>query len=216
MMRQPLFLVYNKNEMSKETYYIGGGTCCGKSSISDMLCEKHSLVRYSLDDDLYPFIQRAADEGSELAAYCIQRMGDRIWLRPPEEMCAEEMELYRLIFPYAQQAIENTAGDRVLAEGAGFLPGLVSGAGVRKDRYICMAPTAQFQWDKYSRRGWVQQVLEGIMDKQQAFANWMQRDVLFARQAMAEAQGLGYATLLVDGLRTLGQNLATVERVFGL
>lgn len=48
-------------------------------------------------------------------------------------------------------------------------------------------------------------VLEGTSNPEQAFENWMQRDILFAQMVRKEAQKLGYPSLMTDGSRSIGK-----------
>ena len=68
-----------------------------------------------------------------------------------------------------------------------------------------MTPTADFQTKHYQQREWVPYVLEGTSNPEQAFENWMQRDILFAQMVRKEAQKLGYPSLMTDGSRSIGK-----------
>ena len=68
----------------------------------------------------------------------------------------------------------------------------------------------------YKEREWVPYVLEGCSDKRQAFDNWMERDILFARQVKAECKENGVVCLVNDGSRTKGDMYYIVEGLFKL
>ena len=68
----------------------------------------------------------------------------------------------------------------------------------------------------YSKRGWVSDYLSDCSDQDAAFKNWMERDALFAKTVLQEASDLGYVSLIVDGVKSIEENFATVEKAFRL
>ena len=68
----------------------------------------------------------------------------------------------------------------------------------------------------YKEREWVPYVLEGCSDKRQDFDNWMERDILFARQVKAECEENGVVCIVNDGSRTKGDMYYIVEGLFKL
>jgi hypothetical protein len=135
----------------------------------------------------------------------------------PLELCDDEFRFYEDMFPYVRRAISGRPENgRGLAEGGGCLPLLLEAGGVSPGRYICAAPTRDFQLREYTKRPWIGQVLEGASDPGAAFANWMERDVRFSERVLREAKAAGYATLLVDGRLSAEQNMEFIEGVFGL
>lgn len=198
-------------------YYLGGGTCCGKSTVTEHLRGRYGLCVYKLDDDLFDFLRRMAEEGHPLAAAELTRSPEEAWMRDPALLCEETILLYRDMAPYWQAALAARPDDRpVLAEGAGFMPELMQAIGVPRDRYLCMAPTRSFQYDRYARRPWIDQILAGVSDREAAFRNWMERDVLFADRMMREAEALGYPTLRIDGSRSIEETAGIIAKSFHL
>ena len=198
-------------------YYIGGGTCCGKSTIAELLSEKYGFPYYKLDDDLWRFTELVAANGNSYAAATLAGSLEDMWMRDPVEMCADELAFYADMFPFAREALAAHTGDRpLITEGAGWLPSLMHTAGIPKNRYFCMAPTRAFQLEKYAQRPWIKNFIEDTSDPEQAFSNWMERDVLFSEQVMTDAVKRGYATLLVDGSSSIEETMRMVEQAFGL
>lgn len=81
---------------------------------------------------------------------------------------------------------------------------------------VWITPTAGFQIEQYTKRDWVQTILKECQDPNQAFQNWMQRDITFAQFIHKEAQDRDLKSIVVDGSRTLEQNLVMVEEHFKL
>ena len=79
-----------------------------------------------------------------------------------------------------------------------------------------MLPTAPFQREHYARRPWIHDVLRECSDPAQAFANWMQRDAIFARWVRREALHHHFKIVVVDGRQSLTANAEAVAACFGL
>ena len=162
-------------------------------------------------------MSRAAAEGKPHSAHAETLNFEQTWMREPQLQCDEEVAIYDEIFPYTLQGIDELIADKpVIAEGAGFMPRLMLRERIVKSRYICVAPTEAFQRREYAKREWIGQFLAGCRKPETAFDNWMSRDALFAQHVLTEAQALGYATLVVDGSRSLDENYAAVKLHFGL
>lgn len=200
-----------------ETYYLGGSPCCGKSTIAKMVADKYNFQYFKVDDFLEGYIAKGAMEKKLLLSKISKMTLDEIWLKNPKEQNAEELEIYREMFEYVindMKLLDN--GTPVVAEGAAFLPELINELGVDKNHYICIVPTNEFQYEKYSKRPWVTHYLKGCSNKKLAFENWMQRDYLFASAVLNDAKKLGYSALIVDGTKSIGINFSIVEKVFQL
>lgn len=200
-----------------EVYYIGGSPCSGKSTIAERIAETYGFAYYKLDDFIAPFMQRAAHEGKPLSPANAGMNFEQMWMRDPHLQMEEEFGIYAEIFPYAVEAIAALGEKRpIVAEGAGFCPALVKQQGIPANRYICIVPTECFQRENYAKREWIVEYLKGCSDPAQAFDNWMRRDVLFAQEALKQARGFGYASILVDGSHSIAENFDAVAGVFSL
>ena len=104
----------------------------------------------------------------------------------------------------------------LLVEGAGLLPHLVKELECQASSYLCLTPTTDFQKKHYIQREWVPYVLEGTTNPEQAFENWMQRDILFAQMVRKEAVRLGYPSLITDGSQSEKQTAEEIARIFKL
>lgn len=200
-----------------DIYYIGGSPCCGKSTVAELLTKKHDLRYYKLDDYLDDYMQKLIEGGNALVARTLGYSMEEMWMRPPQLLCREEMEIYHDTLPLVRAALAQYPADTaVLAEGAGLLPKELYQQGVPSQRYVCITPTREFQSEKYAQRPWIGQYLTGCSDPDRAFANWMERDALFGEALRAAAQQCGYHTILVDGSKSAAEICRRVEEIFGL
>lgn len=198
-------------------YYIGGSPCCGKSTIAEILAAKHGFHHFKLDDHLMEHMQRGVREGYEIFKRVTLMSTEDMWMREPAELCREEISIYEIMFSYAINDLTYLPKDKpIVAEGAGFLPQLMKEIFVNKSHYICIVPTRDFQINTYSKRPWIDQYLANCTDKDAAFNNWMQRDILFAETVLCQAKELDYHTLVVDGATGIDMNFSIVEKAFEL
>ena len=205
--------------IAEKIYWIGGSPCSGKSTVAEMISERLGMVYFKLDDLLDELISGAAQNGG-ISCSAVQSMTpEEIWMRHPEIQCREEFAIYREIFPLALEKLTAAAAaaDRpVITEGAGWLPELMQDIGVERSRFFCLVPSREFQIREYSKRPWIEYVLEGCSDKKAAFSGWMERDTLFALQAAEDARRLGYPVMVNDGTADIEEMYRTVTAHFGL
>lgn len=200
-----------------DVYYIGGSPCSGKSTLAKMLVNKYHFQYYKLDEHLDEYLQRGADGGHELFKKATSMTLDETWFRDPAEQSLEEIKIYEIMFPYAIQAIAEISEEApVIAEGAGFLPHMISGMNIDRFHYVCIVPTNDFQLKHFSQRGWVDGYLSSCSDKERAFKNWMERDFIFAEDVLNRSKNLGYVSIVNDGTQDIDKIFSIVESAFNL
>ena len=79
---------------------------------------------------------------------------------------------------------------------------------------ILAAP--EFQMTQYKKREWVSRILADCSEKEAAFGNWMQRDILFARQVKSDCVRLGIPYLMNDGAQSIDRFYQSVKDALGL
>ena len=197
-------------------YMIGGSPCSGKSTIAFLLARKYDLLHIKLDDLVDEMMDQARVDSKPISLLRQDRSPDQIWLRNPEEMADEEWRFYEEIFPYVASYLLEHQEKPLLVEGAGLLPHLVKSLEGPAVSYLCLTPTADFQTKHYRQREWVPYVLEDTSNPEQAFENWMQRDILFAQMVRKEAKKLGYPSLMTDGSRSEKETAEEIARLLKL
>ena len=189
-------------------YMIGGSPCSGKSTIASLLARQYQLLHIKLDDLVEKMMSQASEDSQPI---CLLRQD-----RNPEEMADEEWRFYEEIFPYVKSYLIKNQNRPLLVEGAGLLPHLVKKLECPASSFLCLTPTADFPKKHYIQREWVPYVLEGTTNPEQAFENWMQRDILFAQMVRKEAVRLGYPSLITDGSQSENQTTEEVARLLKL
>lgn len=201
----------------KNIYYIGGSPCSGKSTIAKMLAEDCGLFYFKTDDFLEKYIALGAKKGYEICQKQSELSPEQIFMRDADLQCREELQFYEEIFDMIREDIEAVSDQRdIIAEGAAFLPALMKRNKIAENRYICITPTASFQIEHYKKREWISYILEGCPDKEKAFDNWMNRDILFAEEARKQCTEAGYQSIVTDGKTAVDDVFLMVCSHFGL
>jgi 2-phosphoglycerate kinase len=205
-------VIRNLADALSHIWWIGGSPCSGKSSVAEALAAEFELSIYRCDDAYeqhrhlvdpvhFPIFHRLA------SASC-----DELWMRPVDTQVREEIDLYREEFRLIVDDLTALpAGRAVIAEGAALLPHLVHGLGIPWNRSIWLVPSPEFQREHYARREWRHQALAGCSNPGQAWANWMDRDIGFARFVTRDAAETGRVCITVDRSRPLDAILAAVR-----
>lgn len=185
-------------------YYIGGSPCSGKSTITEVLSEKWDLEYFKIDDALEKYTTLGASEGKSICMKHKQMSTQEIWMRDPSIQVEEELLFYDEIAEYIMDDIASlSTTKKIIAEGAAFKPDIMKKIGVLEHNYLCIVPTREFQIDMYKQREWMHYVIGECSDPEQAFMNWMERDVQFTLKVKAMCNRFGYTCLVNDGTQSI-------------
>ena len=141
---------------------------------------------------------------------------EEIWMRDPVLQCREEILIYKEIFEFVWNDLEQIKENDIITEGAAYLPELMKRCNVTKNRYLSMTPTADFQIFHYKQREWISYFLEGCKDQEKAFSNWMDRDLLFAQEVRKQCEQEQYVSVINDGSMKTEEYVSLAARHFGL
>lgn len=175
-----------------DIYYIGGSPCSGKSTVAEVISQKYNLYYFKVDDFLDKYTEMGAEKGKPICSKQKSMTPDQIWMRNPMELKNEEVQFYGEIFEFIMDDIKSVEGkNRIITEGAAFLPSLMQICNIDRKHYVNITSTPEFQISHYKERPWVSYVLEGCSDKEKAFINWMNRDILFADEVREQCKQMG-------------------------
>jgi hypothetical protein len=199
-------------------YWIGGSPCAGKSTIVELLSETHPFQGYNCDQAFERHSKQVTPEKQPTFHKVLHMTWDEIWMRPVDVLLADEIAIYGEEFAMIlQDLLALSRLPPILAEGAALLPHLVHDVLANPWQAIWIVPGEAFQRKRYPRRGaWVQGILSQCRDPEQAFQNWMDRDVAFGRRVSVEAAARGLQVLRVDGQHTVAENAEIVRAHFRL
>jgi len=207
-MRSQLYKI-SKNKQQKlrallsSSFIIGGSPCSGKSTIAARLSEELELPYYKVDDHERRHIEKANKQDHPTMVAYGQMSWDKIWSRPVNLQLVEEFAFYRERFDIILDDLNNyTNKETIIMEGAAFLPSLIHSWDVPANKAFFLIPTIEFQVEHYLRRPWIKSILGSCKDPQQAFTKWMERDHLFGKEIIRQAQKYNYSYAIVDGNST--------------
>ena len=200
--------------MGKNVLFIGGSPCSGKSTVAEKMAKEYGAFYFKVDDHLDELIKTAAQQGNPVCRKIRQLSSDEIWMRDPEIQCREEFRIYSEIAPYLFNRIHEIHADRIITEGAAYTPEVMKNH--ETGSYIVILAAPEFQMTQYKKREWVSRILADCSEKEAAFGNWMQRDILFARQVKSDCVSLGIPYLMNDGAQSIDRFYQSVKDALGL
>ncbi len=181
-----------------------------------MLSQKYDLYYFKVDGILDEYTRRGAQNGYPVCKKIVAMDAEQTWMRDPLLQCREELDFYAEVFEYVSADLKRVAAQRsVITEGAAYVPKLMRWAGVLGSRYIAITPAGEFQIFHYSKREFVPYILEGCRSKDQAFRNWMVRDILFAKEVQKQCDQENYASIINDGSMKIEELAGRVAAHFG-
>ena len=196
--------------------WIGGGTGSGKSSIAITLAETYGLERYNYDwHDARDHTDRTRPDRHPIRSAFLAMSLDDQWVnRTPSQMVEAELADFAERFEMVLEDLAALPADRVVADGFGLLPELIASATPDRSQAIFLLPTPEFRDWALAQRGWVAR--EGTSNPVRARANKLVRDAMLTDHVRERALALGFATIDVDGTRSLANVTAEVASHFRL
>jgi 2-phosphoglycerate kinase len=182
------------------------------------LADQYKLRTYHCDEAFAEHRQQVTAGQQPLLHKWTHTAWDELWMQPHETLVAEAIACYQEHFQLVMKdLLALPHSEPILAEGTCLLPSSVDKVLSSKDRAIWIIPTEAFQKAHYRDRGaWVERILSECAQPEQAFRNWMDRDVAFATWVTKTASERGLRIVQVDGMRTIAENARIVAGLFSL
>lgn len=194
--------------------WIGGATDTGKTTIAQMLAERHGLQLYHYDRHDLPQLEILAQSLPRYRAFLDSSLEER-WVHPePEDLFRFVWEGFRHRFPLViQDLLALPTEPMILVEGFGLTPELVAPVISSKCQAVWLVPTEEFKRASMERRG--KPSFRGkVSDPERATRNVLRRDMMLAEQVWEQAQALGLTEYEVDGSRSIEEMVALIEYHF--
>lgn len=199
--------------MPGKTYWIGGGSGSGKSTIARALAAQHNLRLYDTDAVMANHAHRLTPEQAPyLAAFMTSSMDERWVNRAPEEML-ETFHWFRgegsaLIL---EDLAQLTSDGDAIAEGFRLLPHLIPA-----DNAVWLLPTPEFRRAAFTSRGTLWEIPSRTSDPERALSNLLERDRLFTERLERQSEQLELPSIHVDTSISQVDLLVRVARALGL
>jgi hypothetical protein len=201
----------------RHVYWLGGSPCAGKSSVARIIAERHHLRLYSCDDHFEEHKARVDPGRQRVFASLIEITCDELWMRPVGVQVETELGYCRDVFGLIlEDLLALPSSQPLLAEGTDLLPECVAPLLSSPRHAFWLVPTIGFQYNYYSQRDWVHDILKDCSQPAKAFSNWMGRDAGFADKIEKSASNVGLPVMRVDGSLSAIEIAGIVQQSFGL
>ena len=201
----------------RHVYWLGGSPCAGKSSVAAIIAERHNLQLYRCDDHFEEHKAQIDPERHRTFASLAALSCDELWMRPVQVQVETELAYCRDVFAMiVEDLLSLPSSPPILAEGTDLLPECVKPLLANPGRAFWLVPTTEFQYNYYSKRAWVHDILKNCTQPAKAFSNWMGRDAGFADRVEESATSLGLDVMRIDGNLSVADVAGIVEQSLGL
>jgi 2-phosphoglycerate kinase len=206
-------------ERLRHVYWIGGGSCAGKSTIARQIADAHGMHVYSTDDLMVDHARRVAREESPmLQVFMAMDMDERWVTRSPKAMLETfhwfRGEAFGLI---VEDLLQFPSDRRMIVEGFRLLPQLVQPLLSSVDHGVWLLPTPEFRESVVERRGGpAAGFLAKTSDPKRALANLLERDRMFTEILREETTSLELPTIDVDSTMSEDHLVARITSTFRL
>jgi 2-phosphoglycerate kinase len=203
----------------QHVYWIGGGSCAGKSTIARRLAAEHGLQLYATDDVMADHAGRSTPANCPLLhEFMAMDMDQRGLNRSPAEML-ETFHWFRGegFSMIVEDVLRLPGKPAVIVEGFRLLPHLVKPLLAVRNQAVWLVPAPEFRQAVVDSRGgprW--EFLGKTSDPERAYRNLLQRDAMFTQRLYEEARRLELNTIEVDGTMTVDGLAEHVAERLGL
>jgi hypothetical protein len=202
-----------KHELS-HVFWIGGATDSGKSTVAQILANRHHLQVYHYDQRDLAHMEILAETHPDCRAYLTASL-DELWVVPePEVMFQRLLPVfhYRLSL-MIEDIMELPRQPRVIAEGFGLLPELLAPLLTRPTQAVWLYPTDDFKESSLTRRN-KPSFASQVSDPARARQNLLRRDRLLTRYIRDQVRTYGFTGYEIDGNRSAEEIAEIVGRWF--
>ncbi|MFL6145112.1 MAG: hypothetical protein ACJ72N_25010 [Labedaea sp.] len=202
----------------RHTYWIGGGSGAGKSTIARRIAARRGLQLYSTDDVMSDHATRSTPENSPfLSGFKAMNMDERWVNRSPETMLETfhwfRGESFSLI---VEDLLRLPTQPGVIVEGFRLLPHLVKPLLAMPSHAVWLLPTPDFRRAAIDNRGSTWDIANKTSDPEKALRNLLERDRMFTERLYEETKSLELGVIEVDTTMTEDDLADRVTDTLGL
>jgi 2-phosphoglycerate kinase len=206
-------------EQLRHVYWIGGGSCAGKSSVAQRLAHQYKFHLYATDEVMTEHTRRSKPEECPfLHTFMAMDIDDRWLNRSPAAM----LETFHW---FQGEAFEMIIDDllcmptdiRVIVEGFRVLPRLVQPILEASNQAVWLLPSPEFREAIVERRSVrTSGFLAKTSNPERALENLLARDGMFTDRLRNEVKDLELCSIEVNAATSESDTAKLVEKIFGL
>lgn len=194
--------------------WIGGATDAGKSTVAQILAERHGLQVYNYDRRDLAHHQQLAETDPQIRAF-LEASLDENWVYPePEALFQRTLESFHYRFPLVLADLHALPSQlMIVAEGFGLTPELLAPLLTNPQQALWLVPTEQFKLESLARRN-KPSFGSKVSDPQRAYHNFLTRDTLLGAEIKAQVKAHNFTLIEVDGSHSADEMATLVETHF--
>ena len=206
-------------EQLRHVYWIGGGSCAGKSTIARRIADQHGLHLYATDDVMAEHSRRSTPEECPLLRQFIAMDMDERWVNRSPITMFDTFHWFRGegFHMIIQDLLDIPSNLRVIVEGFRLLPHLVKPILWASDHAVWLLPSPEFRQATIERRGGrTSGFLAKTSNPERALQNLLERDRMFTDRLRKEVEALKLRAIEVNPALGEDDSAKLVTKVFGL
>lgn len=206
-------------EQLQHVYWIGGGSCAGKSTIAHRIAAQQNLRVYATDEVMSDHARRSSQEDCPLLHRFMRMDMDERWVSRSPEIMLETFHWFRGEgFNFIiEDVLRLPPEPDVIVEGFRLLPHLVKPLLSIPSRAVWLLPTPHFRQAVIESRGGSEwSFLAKTSNPDRALRNLLERDRMFTDILREETSRLGLHAIEVDTTTTEDDVVKQVTELFGL
>ena len=171
---------------------------------------------YHIDDHINRHLAMITPEEQPALYRWQTRTWDERWLQPPDRLLQDAIDCYtehfHLLLP---EVLELSRAEPLIVEGNPLLPVLIQPYLADPSRAIYLVAPPALLRQYYQQRNWAGSILKACSDPEQAFNNWMERDIAFARYIDEQSRQYHMSCLVSDDNLSIESKAKKVAEHFG-
>jgi cytidylate kinase len=206
-------------EQLRHVYWIGGGSCAGKSTIARRIAHEHGLHLYATDDVMADHARRSNPDSCPFLHQFISMDMDNRWVNRSPTTMLETFHWFRGegFNMIVEDLLRIPADRRVIVEGFRLLPHLVKPLLSASDHAVWLLPSPEFRQSTLERRGGLRSgFLAKTSNPERALENLIERDRMFTDRLSKEVVDLELRAIQIDTEISEDDSANLVTQRFGL
>lgn len=198
-------------------YWLGGSTCAGKTTISNILSEKYGFIVYHCDEYLAKHIEKSnAQEHPNLNRVTKISWNDILSMKV-DEYLKWTIGLYNEEFKMILEDLYKLSeGKPILVEGVGLFPELINNVISDIDHAILLVADDVFYRKHQMDRKELFERIRECTNPEQALENYINYDLAMGRYIINDAKRLGLSVIEVGNDSDIIKNVEAISSHFKL